>query len=263
MTPSEIKVPRPDPAWPSGAALLDEGRALARDWCIEPRAFLKHHGIDCEADYKAAKAVDRRIMQHAQVGFRDPGKSQRAFEEIHDTCERRSVTVDRYGICLDWSMAVPRDARDRAQTGTGLILSDVADFVTLGEAAPVAPHFGDFVLGFPAAVENTQAALTAGSTAIGNLGQYFTFRTPGFDDDVAATEATLRALGLIAAQDHTVLVHSNLDDGFAAQFSDLSSCLGAVLLDRTSLAVFQAARSATVTGIISRIRFGAWRSIWR
>ena len=33
--------------------------------------------------------------------------------------------------------------------------------------------------------------LAAGSTSIGNLGQYFTFRLPGFADDVAATEATV------------------------------------------------------------------------
>ena len=78
--------------------------------------------------------------------------------------------------------------------------------------------------GFPAAVENTQAALAAGSTAIGNLGQYFTFRIPGHDDDIEATAQTVRALGLIAAQPVPILVQSNLDDGFAAQFTDLASC---------------------------------------
>ncbi|MGI9407682.1 MAG: cobalamin-dependent protein, partial [Hyphomicrobiaceae bacterium] len=225
-------VPAVDPSWLQGLELLSEGRALARDWHVEPRAFLKTHDVACEADHKTAVAQSGRIMQHAQVGFRDPGKTRRAFAEIYDACQARGVTVDRYGICLDWSMAVPRADRDRAQTGTGLILSGAEDFVSLGEAAPVAPHFGDFVLGFPAAVENTQAALAAGSTAIGNLGQYFTFRAPGFEDDVVATEATLRALGLIAAQERTVLVHSNLDDGFAAQFTDLASCLGAVLLEQ-------------------------------
>ena len=46
--------------------------------------------------------------------------------------------------------------------GTGMILPDVEDFVRLANAAPVAAHFGDFVLGFPAALENTQAALAAG-----------------------------------------------------------------------------------------------------
>ena len=171
-------------------------------------------------------------MQHAQIGFRDPAKTMRAYGEIYEACRKRGVSVDRYGICLDWSMGYPRDRRSDDLRSTGLLLDDVEDFVKLTASAPVAPHFGDFVLGFPAAVETTQAALTAGATSIGNLGQYFTFRLPGWDDDVATTEATVTALGLIAAQDVEILVHSNLDDGFAALFTDLASSLGAVLIEK-------------------------------
>jgi len=68
--------------------------------------------------------------------------------------------------------------------------------------------------------------------AIGNIGQCFTFRLPGYHDDIAAMEATVTALALIAAQDREVLVQSNLDDGFAALFGDLSSSIGAVLLEK-------------------------------
>jgi hypothetical protein len=56
------------------------------------------------------------------------------------------------------------------------------------------------VIGTPAAVENTSAALAAGATAIGNLGQYFTFRLLRWHDDVATTATTLTALALGAAQ---------------------------------------------------------------
>ncbi|MDH3450876.1 MAG: cobalamin-dependent protein [Gammaproteobacteria bacterium] len=48
----------------------------------------------------------------------------------------------------------------------------------------------------------------------------------------ACTAATLQALGLIGAQQAEVLVHANLDDGFAAQFTDLACVLGAALLAR-------------------------------
>ena len=222
----------PEPDLPSGAELLAEGRALARDWTLGPSAFLHHVGAASEYDFKLGRMADSRVMQHAQIGYRDPEKSRRAYAEIWETCAAQGVTVDRYGLCLDWSMAVPRNLRAKAQRGTGMILAGIEDFVRLTNAAPVAPHFGDFVLGFPAAVENTQAALAAGSTAIGNLGQYFTFRVPGHDNDIEATAQTVRALGLIAAQPVPVLVQSNLDDGFAAQFTDLASCLGMVLVER-------------------------------
>lgn len=222
----------PEEALPSGAETLARGGDLARDWKVGPSAFLDHVGASCEAEFKRASAASNRIMQHAQIGFRDLAKTRRAYGEIYEACQKRGVSVDRYGICLDWSMGYPRDQRSDGLRSTGLLLDDVDDFVELTAAAPVAPHFGDFVLGFPAAVETTQAALAAGSTSIGNLGQYFTFRLPGWDDDVATTEATVTALGLIAAQDVEVLVHSNLDDGFAALFTDLASSLGAVLIEK-------------------------------
>lgn len=222
----------PEPDLADACDLIARGRALAQDWQVQPGAFLRHHGISCEADYKRDRATAGKLMQHAQIGWRDPAKSRDAWADIHAQCAARNVIIDRYGICLDWSMGIPRDDRGDAMRGTGLILEGPEEFARLSEAAPVAPHFGDFVLGFPASVENTCAALAAGSTSIGNLGQYFTFRLQNHSDDVTCTKATLTALALIAAQPVPVLVHSNLDDGFAALFGDLSSALGAVLLER-------------------------------
>jgi methylmalonyl-CoA mutase cobalamin-binding subunit len=222
----------PEPELPDAKELVSAGSKLARHWQVGPSAFLAHHGVTSEAAFKRICAASGRLMQHAQIGWRSLSKSRAAWADIHDQCEKRGVTVDRYGVCLDWSMGVPRDSRADAMRGTGLLLDGSEDFARLAEAAPVAAHFGDFVLGFPAAVENTCAALSAGSTSIGNLGQYFTFRLHGHSDDVTCTSATLTALALIAAQPVPVLVHSNLDDGFAALFGDLTSVIGAVLLER-------------------------------
>jgi len=222
----------PEQHLPDAGILRGRGEDLARDWRVRPCGFLNAFGHASEADYKRAAVAEGRIMQHAQIGFRDLEKSRRAWAAVHEACDRQAVRVDRYGICLDWSMGVERAHRGDAQRGTGLILNGIEEFVALTEPAPVAPHFGDFVLGFPAAIENVQGALAAGATSIGNLGQYFTFRLHGHDDDLKATEATLVALHLIAAQDVPVLVHSNLDDGFAALFADMASSLGAVLLER-------------------------------
>jgi methylmalonyl-CoA mutase cobalamin-binding subunit len=224
------------PDQPKGADLLSEGRALSRDWRVGPSAFLAHVGHRSERDYKLVAVAEGRVMSHAQIGWRDPVKSIRAYHQIWETCDKAGHRVDRYGLCLDWSMALPRAMRAKAQRGTGMILRGPEEFVALANAAPVAAHFGDFVLGFPAAVENTQGALAAGATAIGNLGQYFTFRVPGHDDDIAATAATVTALGLIAAQEVPVMVHSNIDDGFAAQFTDLANALGMILVERDIVA---------------------------
>jgi methylmalonyl-CoA mutase cobalamin-binding subunit len=189
--------------------------------------FLDLHGVASEAEFKRRAMQSGRLMFHAQIGYRDPEQSRRAWAEIYEGC-----APDRYGICLDWSMGYPARQRRGKPRGTGLILDTPDAFRALTQMAPVAPHFGDFVMGTPAALENTAAALQAGATIIGNLGQYFTFRLPHWDDDVETTLSTVRALGLITAQKVEVLVHSNLDDGFAAWFSDLASALGAAAIER-------------------------------
>ena len=194
-------------------------------------AFLDIHKVPSEADFKTREAARGRVMQHAQIGFRSLERTIEAAEKIHNAVNDAGFQVDRYGICLDWSMGYPQADRDGRPKGTGLILRDGAEFARLANAAPVAAHFGDFVIGMPSALENTAAALAAGSTSIGNLGQYFTFELPGWRDDVETTRATVSAIALTAAQPVKVLVHSNVDDGFASRFSDLASALGAVLLE--------------------------------
>jgi len=205
---------------------------MAKKVTVGASPFLETHGVASEAEYKRQAMASGRIMMHAQIGFRDPAKSRRAYREIWDALDKAGYRVDRYGICLDWSMGYPRDKRKDMPRGTGLIMQDIDDWIALTHSAPVAPHFGDFVIGTPAAFENTIAALLAGSTSIGNLGQYFAFRQPHWDDDIFTTAESLKAIALIAAQPVEVIVHSNLDDGFASMFTDLSCSLGTILLEQ-------------------------------
>ncbi len=220
------------PSLRPGAELLAQGAAMARDWQVGRNLFLDTAGVACEADYKRRMAGEGRIMQHAHIGFRSVERTLEAIRTVHESCAKLGVGVDRFGITLDWSMGYPLAERDKRPRGTGIVLSGPEDFSRITGVVPAAAHFGDFMLGLPGAVENTRAALAAGVTTVGNLGQYFTFRLPDWDDDVATTEATVTALGLIAAQPVEVLVHSNLDDGFAGLFSDMSSALGMVLIEK-------------------------------
>lgn len=222
----------PEPELPDAVDLMAEGRKLARTIGVGPSPFLAANDAACEIAYKERRAAEGTVMMHAQVGYRDLEKSRRAYGEIHQRITAAGYRLDRYGICLDWSMGYAPGVRPGMPRGTGLILDAPEDFARLTAEAPVAPHFGDFVLGTPAALDNTAAALAAGSTAIGNLGQYFTFRMPHWNDDVTTTAETLKALALAAAQPVDILIHSNLDDGFAAVFHDLACSLGAVLLER-------------------------------
>jgi len=221
---------------------------MARAWQVGRTPFLDRAGVGCEADYKRATAHAGRIMQHAHIGFRSVDRTVGAIAEVFDTCKARGVTVDRFGITLDWSMGYPATNRSRRSRGTGIVLGGPEDFARITGAAPSAAHFGDFMLGLPGALDNTKHAMAAGATAIGNLGQYFTFRLPDWDDDVATTEATVQALGLIAAQPVEIMVHSNLDDGFAGLFADMSATLGMVLIEKHIVETLIGARTSHCFG---------------
>lgn len=215
-----------------GHDLLANGKALARDWSLGTNAFLEAEGVASEEAYKRREAATGRIMQHAHIGFRNIDRTVDAMAELHEAAIARGVRIDRFGITLDWTMGYPPDRRKGSTLGTGIVLTGPQDFIRITNACPAAAHFGDFMLGLPGALHNTQAAIVAGATAIGNLGQYFTFRLPYWDDDVATTEATVTALGLISAQEADILVHSNLDDGFAGLFLDMASALGMVVIEK-------------------------------
>ncbi|MBZ9796872.1 hypothetical protein [Mesorhizobium sp. ES1-4] len=229
---AEIAAALIDPRLKPGADLLAEGRAMARDWRLGNCLFLTETGMPSEAAWKRKAATEKRVMQHAHIGFRSVDRTIAAIGEVHGQCRKAGVTVDRFGITLDWSMGYPQAMRAKAARGTGIVLTGPEDFARITNAAPAAAHFGDFMLGLPGALENTRSAIAAGATAVGNLGQYFTFRLPYWDDDVVTTETTVTALGLIAAQDAEILVHSNLDDGFAGLFIDMACALGMVLIEK-------------------------------
>ncbi|WP_296746958.1 cobalamin-dependent protein [Mesorhizobium sp.] len=230
MTTREMQLvePRMEP----GVDLVAEGRTLASAWQLGQCRFLTEMQVASEVEWKRRAAVERRVMQHAHIGFRSVDRTIEAIAEVYEGCQEAGVTVDRFGITLDWSMGYPIAVREKAMRGTGIVLNGPEDFARITNAAPAAAHFGDFMLGLPGAVENICAAIAAGTTAIGNLGQYFTFRLPYWDDDIATTRSTVVALGLIAAQKSQVLVHSNLDDGFAGLFLDMACALGMVLIEK-------------------------------
>jgi len=220
------------PELATGDELLARGRAEAQSIKLGTNAFLRDKRVASETEYKRRLTSEGRMMQHAHIGFRDVGRTVDAMREVHDTCAATGVRIDRFGITLDWSMGYPAEAREGKPNGTGIILSSPEDFGQITNAVPVATHFGDFMLGFPGSLENARGAIAAGATSLGNLGQYFTFRMPYWPDDISPTEATVQAMGLIVEQEAEILIHSNLDDGFAGMFVDTACGLGMAIVEK-------------------------------
>ena len=94
----------PEPELPAVAELLAEGRRLARTVTVGDCPFLNDHNVRSESEYKRRRMAEGSIMLHAQFGYRSLSKSQRAYAEIYERIGAAGYRVDRYGICLDWSM---------------------------------------------------------------------------------------------------------------------------------------------------------------
>jgi len=91
----------PEAELPDAAALIAEGRSMAKEVTVGRSPFLEKYEVPCEIAYKKKCTEEGRVMMHAQIGFREAAKSQRAWAEIWEALDKAGHRVDRYGICLD------------------------------------------------------------------------------------------------------------------------------------------------------------------
>ncbi|HEX2784921.1 MAG TPA: cobalamin-dependent protein [Ilumatobacteraceae bacterium] len=214
----------------AGAQLIAEGREAAPP-PASPTAFLRANGARSEAEYKRRCRDQGRVMYHMQVGLSTWQATEVALADVHAALAEHGYTVDRFGLALDRAMGVPEAERHLAVKETGPRL-DAQEWQRLGEAAPIQPHLGDYMIGFPAGFQNTLRALAAGVTTIGNVGQYTAYHLIGGSDEVLVTQESVRALAAIAAlRDHGALAHSNLEDGSATQASHFGAYVGWAALE--------------------------------
>jgi hypothetical protein len=218
---------------PAGASILKECRFVADDIKIGRTAFMAKMGVGSELEYKKHCIKDNKVMFHAHIGLNSWEATANALAYLYETTRECGNVVDRAGICLDRRMGLPKERRANIPSETGPMLESDQDWLQIGQAAPIQPHMGDFMIGFPAAVENTLNALKAGVTTIGNLSQFFAHEVPMWQDTIATTVETAKAISIMGAlRNKGTLVHSYLEDGFGALFCDCATVAGWAYLEK-------------------------------
>ncbi|HOI80867.1 MAG TPA: hypothetical protein PLK59_01050 [Synergistales bacterium] len=218
---------------PHGDSVISEGRRIAGEVKIGRSAFMNAYGVSSEAEYKRQSIRDGKIMYHCHIGMSSWADTEKGLRYIHGALASKGFSQDRAGICLDRRMALPASMRRSAPAETGPLLESFEDWVAVGQAAPIQPHMGDFMIGFPASTENTVLALGAGVTTIGNLSQFFSHEAPGWRDTAYTTQETVKAISIMGAlREKGTLVHSYLDDGMGALFTDCATVAGWAFLER-------------------------------
>jgi len=218
---------------PSGASIIKEGRGIAENIEIGRTAFMDKMGVNSELEYKRQCIQNQQIMYHAHIGMNTWQDTVEALTYLYKTAEESGSVVDRAGICLDRRMALPKNQRNRIPAETGPELNTPSQWQQVGQVVPIQPHMGDFMIGFPASVENTVQALKAGVTTIGNLSQFFAHEVPLWTDKVTTTVETTKAVSTMGAmKKNGTLVHSYLEDGYPALFRDCATVAGWAFLER-------------------------------
>ena len=238
----------PEPELRPGAEVMAEGRALAREITPGRCAFLDHYGVETEAEYKRRCVAEGRVMLHAAIGYRDPFRTARACTEVWEALDRKGWRLDRFGLVFDRNMGYPPAMRGDMPMGTGLINHTDEAWRAIAEAAPVAPYYGDFMIGQPASFENAAMAIQTGATMMGNLSHFYNYRLLYMEDDVGRAESTIKAIALLGAQPKEMYVGSNADDGFGPLFTDLACTFGLVLVEKHLVETLIGARHVTVFG---------------
>jgi methylmalonyl-CoA mutase cobalamin-binding subunit len=222
-----------DVALPSSASVSKEGGSIAKSIQIGRTAFMDKMGVASEMDYKRQCMQNKQIMFHAHVGMSSWNATAEALAVLYNTAEASGFVIDRAGLCLERRMGLPVAHRKDIPAETGPMLETDHEWMEVGQAAPIQPHMGDFMIGFPASTENTIKALKAGVTTIGNLSQFFAHGVPMWKDTLSTTVETVKAISIMGAlRQSGTLVHSYLEDGLGALFHDCATVAGWAFLER-------------------------------
>lgn len=206
---------------------------IAKTVTIGETLFMRENGVKSEAEYKRKMAACGHVMKHTHIGWNSWDATAKGTEYIYGELKKRGSYVDRFGYCLDWVMGVPEHLRHLLPVGTGLTFKNPEEWAKIGQVVPVQPHLGDHMIASLNSVENTVCALNAGVTTMGNISQYYTYEYPGIDMEEFRVLDMVKAIGVMGKfRDQGTIIHSNVDDGFGAQFHDLANLVGWCMLER-------------------------------
>lgn len=218
---------------PDMKSILSEVDSYAKKVTIGETLFFKEKGVKSEGEYKRKMAAEHKVMKHSHIGWNSWQATEEGFVKIYEALKAAGTTIDRFGVALDWVMGVPEEYRHRFQAGGSLIFQNPDEWMQLGQVVPVQPHLGDHMIGSLNSLENTTLGLQAGVTTIGNISHYYTYEYPGLDMEEYRTIDMMKAIALMGKfREQGTIIHSNLDDGFGAQFHDLANMVGYARLER-------------------------------
>jgi methylmalonyl-CoA mutase cobalamin-binding subunit len=216
---------------PRGSHLVKAGRERARAIEVPTSRYCRERGVRSEREYKAYARDNGIQTTFINIGYETWEETADVLNELAARGRAKGYLVDRATLVADRRMGLPPELRASAVRETGLMFNDEAEWLATGRDVGTQCQYADHNLFSPAVVVNTEAAMKAGISYIGNLSQ-ISWGWPPWDDDVVRFCRTVEALGMISAKRELFVVENYQDDGFPGSFYDVATMLGWALFTR-------------------------------
>lgn len=217
----------------SDSGWIQESKKKSSEFQVGKSAWVNESGVKNETVYKQTCAAAGKIMYHVHFCFRDWNQFKQQTSELEVRLAEKGMKLDRFGVSIDPSMALPQELRNDHRNHSALYFSNQSDWDRLGSVNCSQVHLGDNMIGSPASFDSCVHALKAGITTMGNISQYFGWDYPEFPDNCARTRETVKAILCMGVhKQEGALIHSNLDDGYGESTDNIHELLGMALIEK-------------------------------
>ena len=212
---------------------IDETKKDANEIKVGKSAWATKTGFSNETVYKKMNASSGKIMYHTHFCFKDWKQFDEDTKILQKSLNDNNLTLDRFGVSIDSSMALPEEMRSSTENHSALFFENEEDWKHLSSVDFSQVHLGDNMIGSPSSYDSCINALKAGVTTMGNISQFFGWDYEQFPNVEERTKNTIKAIAVMAAHKKDgALIHSNLDDGYGQATSKISELLGMAILEK-------------------------------
>lgn len=215
-----------------GRELLRKGMEIGLSLEAGRGGFIRSQAkYDTHADYKEDLRRQGKIYWNILMGLGSLEEQIKGIKKLYEFSQRTGLEINRIQTIGSPLIGLPRELRERAPSTTSFIMEDLADYEAQETAAPIDVVFEDFITTSPDGLFNTICCIKAGSQSVGAF-THFTWRYPGYDNDLEQFSGVVTALGVLASKrKEQFSIASYPDDGFPAFFMDMVSFIGYTLLE--------------------------------
>ena len=83
---------------------------------------MKRNGFASEMEYKERMAEEGRFMYHFHLCCPSLEELKIQMEELDRKLAEKNLHLDRFGVSLDYAMALPEGEREKYRSGQGLYM---------------------------------------------------------------------------------------------------------------------------------------------